>query len=245
MSKRLQLPYTTELDKDPNICYLQFNQDRLELLFFEAERPFRLFAEFLKGSLGYRAKKASQKNENLLRAIGLKTYGLPLKVWDLSAGLGKDAFILATKDCKVTLVERSNIMLALLENGLARARQDAKVARIIERNMTLISGDAKTVLVDLASLEPHAVPDVLYFDPMFPERKKSALTKMELRIIRDIVGVDEDAEQVMNLALKTQAKRLVIKRPKLAGFLGDRVPDFSVKGSSLRYDIYLMKKQKK
>ena len=149
--------------------------------------------------------------------------------------MGRDAFILASLGCSVQLVERSPIIRALLIDGLLRASQDPKAAAVTQF-MTVVSDEAKNFL---EAITPEHSPDVVYLDPMFPHRDKSALTKIEMRIIRNIVGDDKDADILLPLALDKARKRVVVKRQRHAPVLAGRAPSFVVKGKSNRYDIYL------
>ncbi len=220
--------------------FLQVTENRVELVYktFYKNNPscHTLFAEFLRGPLGYRWLKGGGKNQAIAKAVGLKA-GVPcLTVLDATAGLGRDAFILAALGCKVELVERSGLMATLLTDGLLRASQDPKGAAVA-RSMVVVEGDAKKIL---AALTPENRPDVVYLDPMFPHQDKSALTKIEMRIIRSIVGDDTDAALLLPLALTQARKRVVVKRQRQAPLLAGGSPSFVVKGKSNRYDVYLV-----
>lgn len=199
------------------------------------EKTHPLVVEFVRGELGYRRVKGGGKNQLIARAVGLKKYKLPLVVFDATAGLGKDSFILAALGCTVTLVERSPVIGALLQDGLNRALQDKIVAPIAGR-MNLIIEDAQKVL---ARLSNDAYPDVIYIDPMFPLEEKSALNKIEMRMIRDLVGDDLDSPLLFSQALICAKKRVVVKRPRHAKTINALTPSFVVAGKANRYDVYL------
>jgi 16S rRNA (guanine1516-N2)-methyltransferase len=190
--------------------------------------------DFIGGALGYRRVKGGGKNQAIARAVGLKS-SLKPTVLDVTAGLGRDAFILASLGCEVHMIERSPVLAKALQAGLDRALQDPKIAEIIGR-MTLKLADAKDIL---AGLQPDNYPDVIYIDPMFPEENKSALNKIEMRTIREIVGDDNDADLLLTLALGKAKKRVVVKRSRKALPLGGVVPSFVIGGKSSRYDVYL------
>jgi 16S rRNA (guanine1516-N2)-methyltransferase len=156
------------------------------------------------------------------------------RVVDATAGLGRDAFLLASLGAAVTLIERSPEMHRLLADGLARA-QDAggDVADVVGR-MTLLHGDARDLLPTLS-------PEVVLVDPMHPPRKSSALVKNELRLIREIVGADEDADELMKVALATASKRVVLKWPQRAvPMAGIRLPSHRITGKTTRYDVFML-----
>lgn len=215
---------------------LEYNKGRLELTFEHEGKTHRLYAEFLKGKSGYRRIHGGGLKQDIARAVGLKKQKDELVVLDATAGLGKDAFVLACLGCKVILLERSPIIAQLLQDGLKRAEKEPDLKEIIQHRMHVVVQDARNFIQQDPSFTP---PDVIYLDPMFPTRKKSALTKMEMRIIRDIVGTDDDACDLLELALRYAKKRVVVKRPIHASSLGNGKPNFVVLGSKNRYDVYL------
>jgi 16S rRNA (guanine1516-N2)-methyltransferase len=133
------------------------------------------------------------------------------------------------------MVERSPFIAALLRDGLERALA-ADDTRAAAERMCLHSGDAATVMKQFDA--PHR-PDVVYLDPMYPHRSKSALVKKEMRLLRTLVGEDLDAPRLLESALRTAAKRVVVKRPRLAAALPGVAPSHSLMGSTTRFDIYL------
>jgi len=217
---------------------LQYNSAhhpaRLELRATHKDAPGPIFADFVAGALGFRARHGSRGKEPLARAVGLKGASIPT-VLDVTAGLGRDAFVLATLGCRVSLVERSPIIAALLRDGIARALADHNT-QVVARRMALRIGNANDVMRQLAE---HERPDVIYLDPMYPHRSKSALVKKEMRVLRALVGEDLDAPQVLETALRVARKRVVVKRPRLAAALPGIAPSHALLGSTTRFDIYL------
>src|SRR5690606_10328681 len=86
--------------------------------------PGPIFVDFLKGPLAHRRCYGGGRGQMISRAVGLRNKPF-LTVVDVTAGLGKDAFILATLGCDVVMVERNPIMGALLRDGLTRAQEQA------------------------------------------------------------------------------------------------------------------------
>jgi 16S rRNA (guanine1516-N2)-methyltransferase len=105
--------------------------------------------------------------------------------------------------------------------------------------MQLRSQDSRTYLESLTAEE---FPDVIYLDPMFPERQKTADVKKEMAAFHSIVGKDEDADALLPLALAHVNYRVVVKRPRKAPFLNSQVPSYQLEGKSSRFDIYTVKK---
>lgn len=193
--------------------------------------------DFGSASNTYRRLHGGGRGQPIARAIGIKTYGLPLTILDATAGLGQDAFVLACLGCNVTMIERSPIIAKLLEDALQRGAAVTDIQEIIAR-MHLIHADAITVLRDLSTYNLQA-PDVIYLDPMFPERTKSALVKKEMRALKQIIGDDPDAADLLHAACKVAKRRVVVKRPRNAEFLGGVKPHSSQIGAANRFDLYM------
>jgi len=194
--------------------------------------PDHLVCDFIGGAVGHRFRFGGGRGQALPRAIGLKGNNTA-KVVDATAGLGRDAFLLASLGAVVVLIERSSEMHRILQAGMARARDaGGEVAAAVAR-MTLLQGDAKDLLPGLS-------PEVVLVDPMHPPRKKSALVKNELRLIRKIVGTDEDSVALMEIALTTASNRVVLKWPQRAApMAGIRAPSHQILGKTTRYDVFM------
>jgi 16S rRNA (guanine1516-N2)-methyltransferase len=206
----------------------------------KAPGPVRV--DFASGAVDHRRKFGGGKGQMIARAVGVKA-GVYPAVLDATAGLGRDAFVLASLGCRVRMLERSPVVHALLADGLARGRQTAEEAdrelwEILER-MTLLPVDGQVYLDSLADA---LRPDVIYLDPMFPERQKSADVKKEMRAFHTLVGSDEDAPGLLSAALARARYRVVVKRPRKAPFVDERSPSYQLEGKSSRYDIYTLHK---
>ncbi len=192
-----------------------------------------LVVDFVGGAVGHRLRFGGGRGQDLPRAAGF-VRGQSPSIADATAGLGRDAFLLASLGAEVTLIERSPEMHRLLALGMERARQAGAEHAAIMARMTLILGDAREVLPTLS-------PDVVLVDPMHPPRRKSALVKKQMRLIRDVVGPDPDALELMQVALATAGKRVVLKWPLRADPLpGLRAPSHQIKGKSLRFDVFMV-----
>ncbi|MDH1109959.1 class I SAM-dependent methyltransferase, partial [Metapseudomonas otitidis] len=168
----------------------------------------------------------------IAKAVGIQP-GIRPRVLDATAGLGRDGFVLASLGCEVHLIERQPLVAALLEDGLARAARDLDVAPIAAR-LHLLTGNAITRMAEWTD-EP---PQVIYLDPMFPHRDKSALVKKEMRLFRPLVGDDLDAPALLAAALELATHRVVVKRPRKAPIIEGPKPGYALEGKSSRYDIY-------
>lgn len=196
------------------------------------EKPITV--DFVGGKAGHRRKFGGGKGQVIAKAVGLNK-GVKPSVLDATGGLGRDAFVLASLGCKVTMIERSPVVAALLEDGLRRALEDSDVSPIAEQ-MYLLKGNA----IELMKASENKY-DIVYLDPMFPHREKSALVKKEMRLFQDLLGGDPDADQLLKPALDIARYRVVVKRPKLAPDLNGQEPTYRLEGKSCRYDIYALK----
>jgi len=231
LAYRLSIPFA---DQPPaHGLLLLVGADGLALHDADAPREQPLRVDFSAGSMGYRQRAGFRRDELLPRAAGIKGGHLPT-ILDATAGLGRDAFMLASLGCKVTLCERHPVVLALLDDGLRRAGQRPALAPVIER-MRLLAGDAAAYLGSAAV----DIPDVIMLDPMFPERGKSALVKKPMRLFHGLVGTDPDADHLLELALAKARRRVVVKRPLHAPALGGLAPSLSYRGKAVRFDVYL------
>jgi 16S rRNA (guanine1516-N2)-methyltransferase len=177
--------------------------------------------------------------ELLIQAAKVRNTAQPLLV-DAAAGLGRDGFLLAASGFRVLMFECNPVVAALLADGLQRAGQTLELADIAAR-IRLTTANALNCLPTLVEQ-----PDVIYLDPMFPERSKTAKVKQDLQLLQLLDQKSEPPEQLLFAALAAQAKKVVVKRPLKGPFLGDRKPSYSLRGKAVRFDVYVGsgKKQK-
>ena len=151
---------------------------------------------------------------------------------DATAGLGFDAFALAAIGLQVEAVEREPWVRALLERAHVRAAADAALAPIAAR-ITLIASDARE------HLAVHAPVDVVLLDPMFPaKRKPDAKPPKAMQALAAVVGSDDDADTLLEPALRVALQRVVVKRPRQAPPLANLEPAWTIEGKLLRFDVY-------
>lgn len=195
--------------------------------------PKPVYVDFTSGAVDHRRKFGGGKGQDIAKAVGLNKRA-NLSVLDATAGLGRDAFVLACLGCSLSLCERVGFVRAMLEDGLYRASLHEEVAEIVN-DMTLLSGDISTI-------SPDTRFDVVYLDPMYPHTdKSSAAAKKEMAFFRDLIGKDSDADQLLPFALSIAEYRVVVKRPKGAPFLNGSEPTYQLEGKSGRFDIYVSK----
>ncbi len=208
-------------------------QTRLELRKLDEPKLGAVYVDFLSGVMAHRRKFGGGRGEAIAKAIGIKKDYLPTVI-DATAGLGRDAFVLASLGCKVRLVERHPVVRLLLQDGLQRAYADKEIGEMMQQNMQLLT------VQHIAQLQPEIdFADAVYLDPMYPHKQKSALVKKEMRVFQHLVGADTDADNLLEPALKLAKKRVVVKRPDYANFLAQHLPDFSRETKNHRFDIYV------
>ena len=175
-------------------------------------------------------------SQDLARAVGVRKLRAPTVV-DGTAGLGRDAFVLASLGCRVVLFERNGLVAELFGDALSRAAEsgDEGVVEICGR-MGLVRRGAEGFL---DGLEEKSWPDVVYLDPMFPQRGKVSAVKKEMKVFQDVVGEDGDGAELLDVELRRAVERVVVKRPLKAAPLADKKPNFCVRGKTIRYDVYL------
>lgn len=227
-AQRLGLP----LQDDDAQFAVQLGPEGLQVQQLGPQAPGPVRVDFVEGQAAHRRQFGGGNGQMIAKAVGI-AQGVRPVVLDATAGLGKDAFVLASLGCHMTLIERQPLVAALLEDGLARARADEDVGPIVAR-MRLLTGNAIECMRNWEG-EP---PQVIYLDPMFPHRDKSALVKKEMRVFRPLVGDDLDAPALLEAALALATHRVVVKRPRKAPIIDGPKPSHGLEGKSSRYDIY-------
>ncbi len=179
-----------------------------------------------------RLQQRGRKNDPLAKAVGLSKQK-ELRILDMTAGLGKDAYWLAHCGASVQMLERHPLLAECLEHAVQLLAQDSEGVDVAKR-MQVQQADA---LDFLQAVAPGQF-DVAYYDPMFPERKKSALVKKDMQIMQALHDEDILSENVIATVLK-KIPKLVVKRPISADFLEGIAPQHQIKGDKIRYDVYI------
>lgn len=219
-AEALALQLGFELNKEASSC-LFLTQDKLAL---KLPHFSLISADFCDTALAKR--KAEGKKQGLIRACKPKSQ---LKIIDTTAGWGRDAALLASFGADVLMLERNPVMGALLEDALRRLGKDKSSALLL----SLLQVDATSFL---NKLQPQDYPDVIYIDPMHPERNKAALVKKELQVLQQLLGADKDALELILCAISRVKQRVVVKWPQKTKAL--LPPDASIEGKTVRFDIY-------
>ena len=233
------LAYRLELDRVASLPELTESlaifEEAAELLILHLlldGKPSQLGFSLGDGEIASRAVKVSKSNELVAKAIGCKSHYRP-KVLDATAGMGRDALIMVMLGCEVVMQERNKIIYHLLRNAYENFRSSALFSLSTISRLSLKHQNSIDSFGNIDDI------DVIYLDPMFPERKKSALVKKEMRLFKRVAGEDLDSDQLMGEAIETGVARIVVKRPKGAPYLAQKRPNHEIKGKKFRYDVYL------
>ena len=177
-----------------------------------------------------RLRQGRLQQELLVKAARIKGATEPTAI-DCTAGLGEDSLLLAAAGFSVTMFERDAMIAALLADALERAAADPRLADIVSR-MTLVAGDS---LAGLAELDFE--PDVVFLDPMFPARTKSAAVKKKFQLLHHLEQPCEEEDALVKAALAAHPHKVVIKRPAKGPHLAGMKPSYSIQGKAVRYDV--------
>lgn len=217
---------------EQNPMALVLTPEHLELRKCDEPKLGGIYVDFVSGAMAHRRKFGGGRGEAVAKAVGVKGSYLP-DVVDATAGLGRDAFVLAALGCRVRMLERHPVVAALLDDGLARGYQDAEIGPWLRERLTLIHASSLTVLDDITPR-----PQVVYLDPMYPHKQKSALVKKEMRVFQSLVGSDNDADGLLAPARRLATKRVVVKRPDYAPALAGVATQSAIATKNHRFDIY-------
>lgn len=201
-----------------NCDYLHFSEGKLN--FHSSELGLMCF-DFQDIYSYHKRQNYALSKEPLAKALGIKGAAEKRIIWDATCGTGKDSLLIHYFGANLTSFERNPAVYLLLKDALRR----------YPMSFDLVFGDASK----LAS--PEIRPEVIYYDPMYPAKKKSALARKEMRIFKEIVGEDNDSKDFLEWAMKTATERVVIKRP-LEALPVKENPTASYTGKSTRYDMY-------
>ncbi len=216
-SQRFGIPALENPSKSVFRFCLKFGELGLDLLDLHQSctQPIRISTSNL--------KPVSRKNL-LGFALGKSRF-----VIDATAGYGCDSILMARMGYDVVAVERHPALAALLCDGLSRAVREPGHLKI-----QLRFEDAIPFLQRADS-----VRSVIFLDPMYPSgRKPNVKVRRKIEVLRELVGNDDDFEELFLAALNSPVRRVVLKRPNFAPVLRPDMLTDCFKGNLVRYDIY-------
>ncbi len=126
---------------------------------------------------------------------------------------------MASFGAEILMLERHPVMAILLLDALEhRAEKDKQ-----HMQMNVLNVDAFSYL---SKLSKEDYPDIIYIDPMHPE----------MQVLQQMIGADDDALQLIHLAITRVKQRVVVKWPQKSKSL--LAPSSSIEGKTVRFDIY-------
>ncbi|MFO0689209.1 MAG: class I SAM-dependent methyltransferase [Myxococcota bacterium] len=198
----------------------------------ELRPPDELDRRGIRAELPPERAAGSARAHPLVRAFGKAR----TTIFDLTAGLGADAYRLADAGHRVRACEREPVLYALLVSGWAQARRTGQVPSAVADRLEFVHGEARALLDSIALADAEA--GAAYLDPMYPPPKRaSALPRRELQVLRRLLGRDDDAAELL-AAARARFARVVVKRPTHAPPLAEDV-SYEVESKLLRLDVYL------
>ncbi len=213
LAQELSLPLTS--DWDGMGCLLRYEDNFLTIITADA---LKYSVDFLSGRLNYRQNRVT--HEAVVKAMGQKK-----RVLDATMGWARDSFLLSQAGYDVCSLERSPVVVALVQDGLRRLQeQPFKILQqeAVEYISTLNQNDF----------------DCIYLDPMFSDLKKSSLVKKDMQVLQLLAIHDEQQGTLLEAALNTNTKRIVVKRPAKGATLTSQKPNHSYTGKACRFDVY-------
>lgn len=156
-------------------------------------------------------------------------------ILDLSGGFGGDSLLMSLQGYAVTIVERLPLMAVLIEEAFNRLSRQQWQGRDQWQLPTVVNQDA----LEFVAQDGAGLFDCLYFDPMFPEkRKRSARSNKQMQFLQAFAGTDEDSVKVVRHLVDSGFNRLAVKRPSYARPLFEPITaQFSSK--LVHYDVYI------
>jgi len=229
---------------EPLFSFLDTPQGRvLQTTLPDLGKPF--FLDYTEGTLGYRLTQKRVLHEPLAKIISKDAW-----VFDAMGGLAKDAILMALLGCKVWSCEAHPLVAELVKDGMIRARKDPALSGVLSdpNRFRFFKVDALVKLEELAKNDATQRPDVVYLDPMFPEKQKTSIAKKDMQWLQQIHAHTPSIypdyrvsapETVFDRALQVARKRVIVKRPLRAPNLVDTpMPSFSKVFQSARFDVY-------
>lgn len=235
LAATLALPLLERIPADR--CALVVNTAEITL---QRDDGLQQRIDFRDGKVASRLDEPGLKRQPLARAIGIdafvKAHRRPLSVTDGTAGFGQDAWLLAGCGATVLMLERLHWLYLLLSRALRDAHLDPRTQALAGRT-TLAHADARSYCAN----HPDA-SDVVFLDPMYPPRRKSAKVGKGMQLLHALAGAPDDDPALLAAALTHARYRVVVKRPKgAARIAGSEAFDgqlTTVESPNTRYDIY-------
>jgi len=212
--------------------YFIYEQKKL-MVKHQLNTTFNLSIDFFNPQLQWRLKTLT-KQQIFAKSLGLHKQVKYPYVIDATAGLGNDSLSMLQLGCRVKMIESSPFIFALLKDALFRAKEHPLANQLNFKQLSLRHDDSTVFLKKIGT---HQRPDIIYLDPMFPQRTKSAKIKQDMRALQDLAQTTNNPD-LLKAALVSATRRVVVKRAKQAPHLTQDKPTSIYHGKSIRYDVY-------
>ncbi len=231
LAQELHLPLaTTDTEKAGYKFLLEQSAQHLAIHWYKEEGILTFVVEYLTGSAAHRRQFGGSTRQLIARAVGFKKDYHPTII-DATGGFGRDGFVLASIGCQVKLLEQSPFIYALTADGISRLNAEEPDIKLSVEHI-----DA---LHFLPTLQDNEKPDVIYLDPMYPARSKSAMVKKASQFLQALTASYPMHEhQLLFSSLEHAKKRVVVKRPNWAGHLANFTPNITYQSKTTRFDVY-------
>ena len=210
----------------------QFSRGERGLSLYHRASGASLHCDFVRGARAERIKRMTAAAD-LAKAVGVRRSGV--SCLDATCGLATDGMSLQRLGCRVTMIEHSFAIHALVDDALLRFERSLERHRVAQALPRLYLGDALELI---PQLPPH---EVIYLDPMYSLTHKSAQPNKAMQFFRDLAEAasPEKDGQLFELALRHATRRVVVKRSVNAPPISPMKVNFSVKAKTTRFDVYV------
>lgn len=232
LAQALNLP----LEPNDHDFVLELTLSGLQLRWQSQPKVAPLLPDFTNGKQAWR-RQGALRDEAIARAFGLSKGHRP-SILDATAGLGRDAMVLAHAGCNVRLLERHPAIHALLLNAVERAAADPTIGTWVRQQVRVLPCGSILDREYAHQLADHP-PMAIYLDPMFPHRDKSAAVKKDMQMLQHLAGSDPDSDKLLSAALAIATHRVVVKRPAKAPYLAEQTPSTQIISKKHRFDVYI------
>ncbi len=210
--------------------------DKARLHYLNLGDRISVEVDFLKGEVFHRIKTFSKK-QSLAKALYYQIGdNEKLRVIDATGGFGGDAACMASLGLDVSIFERNPLVYCVLKAGIEQAKNDDRFNTVFEGKIDCYYKDSMLALKNLTH-----IPDAIYLDPMYPERKKNALSKKKMQILQKLIGMDTDREELLRVAVRSGVKKVVVKRPPDIKPIDAENLTISFQDKMTCFDVYLRK----
>ena len=199
---------------------LKFEKRNIHILNPNYEKPALININFLDKKVNDRLRMRVKDNNDIFNKI------FPEKgseILDCTAGFGRDARTLDLLGYKVTMVEKSPLIILILRNAINILKN---------HNLNLYYGDSYDFLN-----HSEKEYDYIYIDFMFDKTKDKSLSSKNDEILKIISSSEENKNRLVKLAIKKSKKRVVVKEPKYSSSNIINA-DFNIKTKLINYNIY-------